>query len=246
MIASNPETEPAYVWDEEAVPRPDVSNLITEDDTPVDSIFEEKQTRLLISSLYDTWGVDFPFVAMSRVGVFTALNRPAVVPDVLLTTGVRSPKDIMQKESGSYFSWLYDGKPPEEVIEIVSNKKGNELGSKKRNYEHMGVTWYAVYDPMTLLSDEPLQLFALEQSKYRKQPADRLLGEVGLGLAIWEGEFEGTICHWLRWKMADGKLVQTGKERGDAEAARAQTEAARADKLAEKLRELGIDPASLD
>jgi Uma2 family endonuclease len=122
----------------EFAPPPDVSNLITEDDTPVDNQFSEKQMRLLTESLHASWNPGFPFVAMANVGVYVALNRAAIVPDVLVTTHVEPLQEIMSKDHRAYFSWQYDGKVPEVVIEIVSNKKGGELDSKKRNYEHMG------------------------------------------------------------------------------------------------------------
>jgi hypothetical protein len=84
------------VWDEELdIPRPDVSNLITEDDTPVDNLFSEKQMRLLTNSLYASWKPGFPFVSMANVGVWVALNRPPVVPDVLVTTHVTAPVEIL-------------------------------------------------------------------------------------------------------------------------------------------------------
>jgi hypothetical protein len=57
--------------------RPDVSHLITEDDTPVDNIFSEKQQRLLTSPLYDGWigpGNERKFVAFANVGLFYALT----------------------------------------------------------------------------------------------------------------------------------------------------------------------------
>ena len=34
------------------IPIPDVSNLVTEDDTPVESIFSERQMHLLTDALY--------------------------------------------------------------------------------------------------------------------------------------------------------------------------------------------------
>jgi Uma2 family endonuclease len=269
-----PETVSDTEDEELFAPPPDVSHLITEDDTPVDNLFSEKQMRLLTESLHSSWNPGFPFVVMANVAVYVALNRPAIVPDVLLTTQVEPLPEILEKDHRSYFSWLYEGRPPEVVIEIVSNKKGNELGSKMRNYEHMGVLWYAVYDPMLLLSEEPLQLFTLiSPRKYQKTAPDTFLGDAGLGLTVWEGAFEGSPCHWLRWRTPDGKLVPTGKERGDHEAARATAEAtrasaeaarasaeaarasaeairataasARAEKLAAKLRELGLDPDSI-
>jgi hypothetical protein len=34
---------------------PSVANLVTEDDTPVDNIFSEKQERLFVEPLYSSW-----------------------------------------------------------------------------------------------------------------------------------------------------------------------------------------------
>src|SRR3954470_16412329 len=112
-------------WDD--IPVPDVSNLITEDDTPVDNQFSEKQMRLLTESIHTSWQPGIPFVAMANVGVYVALNRPAIVPDVLVTTGVSQPLDLMRKDHRAYLTWMFDGKVPEIVVEIVSNKKGEEL-----------------------------------------------------------------------------------------------------------------------
>jgi len=58
----------------EPLPReylPDVSKLVTEDDTPADSIYAEKQQRLLTTSLYASWNPSEPFLAMANVGLFT-------------------------------------------------------------------------------------------------------------------------------------------------------------------------------
>lgn len=220
-------------WDEE-IPRPDVSNLVTEDETPVDNQFSEKQMRLLTESLHASWRPGFPFVAMANVGVYVALNRPAIVPDVLVTTHVQPLQDLMNKEHRAYFSWMFDGKVPDVVIEIVSNTKGGELDTKLRNYEHMGVAWYAVFDPGHHLSHEALTLFRRTGEKYVPH-SQRSLGKLGLGLTLWDGEFEGVTCNWLRWCDGDGAVIPTGQERAAAEAKRAAA-------LAARLRELGVDP----
>lgn len=233
MIASGTDNAGLTDWDEE-IPRPDVSNLVTEDDTPVDNQFSEKQMRLLTESLHASWRPGFPFVAMANVGVYVALNRPAVVPDVLVTTHVEPLQDLMNKEHRAYFSWMFDGKVPDVVIEIVSNKKGGELDTKLRNYEHMGVAWYAVFDPAHYLTEESLTVFRRTGEKYSIHP-QRSLGELGLGLALWEGEFEGVTCTWLRWHDQNGNVIPTGQERAVAESRRASA-------LAAKLRELGVDP----
>lgn len=68
---------------------------------------------------------------------------------------------------------------------------------------------------------------------------DLLLPEVGLGLRMWHGTFEKAEEDWLRWYDVDGNLILTSEERAEAEAKRAE-------KLAAKLRELGVDPNSLE
>ena len=87
-----------------------VENLVTEDDVPVDNVFSEKQQRLLTEPLFSSWsgpGEQRPFVAMANVGLFYALRRPPLVPDVLLSLGVKMPADIHLKHNRSYFVWEY-------------------------------------------------------------------------------------------------------------------------------------------
>jgi len=71
------------------IPRPDISHLVTEDDTPVDNIFSEKQMRLLAGSLYSGWAGPSdgrPFLSMTNVALYSALHTPALVPE---KTGAR-------------------------------------------------------------------------------------------------------------------------------------------------------------
>jgi hypothetical protein len=62
------------------------------------------------------------------------------------------------------------------------------------------------------------------------------LAPIGLGLTLWEGQFEEDVTRlWLRWCDREGNVIPTGAE-GQAMATQ------RADRLAEKLRALGINP----
>ncbi|NES07622.1 MAG: hypothetical protein F6K22_35475 [Okeania sp. SIO2F4] len=61
------------------------------------------------------------------------------------------------------------------------------------------------------------------------------MSQVGLGLIIWHGIFEGKEYDWLRWCDELGNILLTGDER-------AEQEKQRADRLAELLRERGINP----
>mgnify|MGYP003328842205 FL=1 len=127
-----PVTEnPPETW--EKMPEPDISDVVIEDDTPVDSWISEKQQRLLTTSLYSSLPQDEPFVALANVGLFYAEKYPPLVPDVMVSFGVKVPEDWTLKKNRSYFTWNM-GKTPDIAIEIVSNKVGNELSSKLIDY----------------------------------------------------------------------------------------------------------------
>ncbi len=73
-----------------------------------------------------------------------------------------------------------------------------------------------------------------ELERYERQGPPRF-PELGLGMMLWDGVFEGVRSSWLRWTDEHGVLIPTGKE--DAE-----RERRRAERLAALLRRSGIDP----
>ncbi len=243
-----------------------VRNLITEDDEPVDNILSEKQQRLLVDALYESWTPPAvegeencaasaatttptrPFWAAANVGIFRSVHLPGIAPDVFVSLDVAAPPDLRLTEQRSYFMWEH-GKAPEAVLEIVSNRKGNELGSKLKEYAQMGVTYYVVFDPLgelrTELGGAVLRVYEVGFGKRFRPRPDFQLPELGLELTLWEGTFEGSANEWLRWCDANGRLLLTGHERAAQAEDRAAQAEDRAAKLAAKLRELGIDPAQL-
>jgi len=226
----------------EEVAFPDASQLITEDDTPVNNFASEKQQRLLTSCLYSNLK-EQPFIAAANVGVYHIFSQPPIVPDVFVSFNVQVPQNWWDKENRCYLVWNF-GKPPEIVIEIVSNKVGKELTDKFATYEHMRASYYAVYDPSLQLSKTPLRLFELRGMHYSEM-AEPWLEQVSLGLTTWEGEFEGRQDIWLRWRNAEGNILLTGDEQAEQQRQRAQQAEQRADRLAELLKSQGIDPDQL-
>ncbi len=228
---------------------PDVSKLVTVDDTPVDSMFAEKEQRLLTRPLYASWTPPDrqPFLALANVGYFYAYRQPPLVPDMFLALNAVPSGDLHTKEGHSYFQWL-QGKAPDVVIEVVSDRRGGEEGHKLRTYALQGVLYYVLFDPDDLLGHGVLRAFRLNGRTY--EPIDhRWLPDVGLGLKLWEGTFEGWTNTWLRWCDRDGRVIPTGEERAEEERGRAEEErrradeaSARAERLAARLRELGQDP----
>jgi Uma2 family endonuclease len=252
---------------EEDIYEIDISHIVTEDDEPVDNIFSAVQQRLLVEPLYSSWsgpGAGRTFFAESNIGVFYMLKAPPLVPDALLSLDVQANEDVWKKEHRSYFIWEF-GKPPDVVIEVVSNKIGGEDTKKLDTYARMRVWYYVIFDPGHHLSEETLRIYRLNGYSY--EPYDHLtFPDLHIGLTMWEGVYSEMSALWLRWVDEHGNLILTGKElaenaqaeaeKAQAEAEKAQAEAEkariekdaalqRAERLASLLRQLGQDPNQL-
>lgn len=94
---------------------------------------------------------------------------------MFLSLDVQVAKEWWHKRHRSYFLWEF-GKPPEVVVEIVSNNKGGEDTTKMRNYARIKIAHYVIFDPQAQLSTEPLRIYELVQGRYVKQTS-LLLGD---------------------------------------------------------------------
>ena len=69
------------------------------------------------------------------------------------------------------------------------------------------------------------------------------LDAAGIGLALWEGQFEEEVTRlWLRWCDRDGQVIPTGAEGREVERQGREIERQRAERLAERLRAMGVNP----
>ncbi len=231
--------ESTIVSNDYPVSVPDVNKLITEDDTPVDNFASAKQQRFLVSSLYSS-ALKQPFLAEANVGIFSTGEQPAIVPDVFLSLDVQVPENWWEKQNRAYLIWKF-GKPPEVVIEIVSNKEGGELDKKLRLYQNMRVSYYIVYDPARQLGEAVLHIYELRGMRYFAT-AQTWLEQVELGLTLWQGKFEEREDRWLRWCDRDGNILLTGDERAQEAQQQAQEAEQKAQRLTEQLKALGVNP----
>lgn len=202
--------------------------LVTEDDTPVDNFFSAKQRRLLVEPLYSSWQPPSDeedessapqeprkFLVDTDVGIFSSPYQPPIVPDMFLSLDVETNPEYFAAEHRAYFVWEFE-KIPEVAVEIVSNRKGNEMDGKLRRYAHLGVTYYIVLDPFLVLGTEKLQVYELGFGRRYRPRRDLTLPNVGLSLRLWRGDFEGANDEWLRWCDLEGNLIPTGEERARA------------------------------
>src|SRR5207248_979267 len=144
------------------------------------------------------------------------------------------------KINRSYYTWRND-KPPDALVEVVSNLDGGELTTKLKGYARLGTIYYIVWDPFLYLGEKKLYCFALERGRY--VPCEPWFPELELGVKVWHGVYANTRATFLRWCDREGNLIPTGaeraeqeKQRAEQEKQRAEQEKQRAEKLAEKLR----------
>jgi hypothetical protein len=201
-------------------------------------------------------------LAAANVGLFYKLKGDPIVPDTLLSLGVQRPDDFSQRQNRSYFVWEF-GKVPEVCIEIVSNAEGDELAlskksqqkgktiTKKTIYSQIGVRYYVVFDPLRQIQGKDemdgalLRVWSISPEGYPEITPPQGINEVGqfiwlstvgVGLVLWEGQFEEEVTRlWLRWCDRTGQVIPTGAERAEQAESKAQ-------KLAERLRAMGVDP----
>ena len=230
-----------------------VKNLVTEDDEPADNLFSAKQQHLLVEPLYSSWTpppnteaedlviAPRPFLAAANVGIFYSVYEKPIVPDMFLSLDVQVSPEWQAEEHRSYFTWEF-GKPPDVVVEIVSNREGHELDRKLRQYAKLEALYYVVFDPWEKLKGEVLCVYERGFGRRFRPRKDLQLPEVGLSVMLWQGAFENWAERWLRWCDLAGNLILAGVERAQPAEARMQQAEAQATRLAAKLRELGVEP----
>lgn len=209
---------------------PDISHLVTEVEMAMVNVFSSKNQRMFIGPLYVAQPFDRPFLAEADVAIYYTPNHLPIVPDMFLSLDVTVPDDWYDKRHRSYMIWEF-GKAPDVVIEIVSNRDGGEDTTKMEIYARIGVRYYVIYDPTQQLSNYVLRVYELRGLHYVELDRFWLEG-IGLGLVFWQGVFEQKEDRWLRWCDENDTPLPTG----------AEAERARAERLVEQLRKLGLEP----
>ncbi|BAZ68265.1 MAG: Uma2 family endonuclease [Pelatocladus maniniholoensis HA4357-MV3] len=145
----------------------------------------------------------------------------------------------------SYVVWQ-EGVNPFVVVELLSpSTEKEDLGrnlrvvdqppTKWQVYEQiLRVPYYIVFDRYT----DTLRAFILQADRYTEINLEEQriwMPTLELGLGLWQGTYQGITRLWLRWYDVNGNWIATPIEQ----------EAERSERLAAKLRELGINPNEL-
>jgi Uma2 family endonuclease len=153
----------------------------------------------------------------------------------------------------SYVIWQ-EGVDPFVVVELLSpGTEKEDLGQTLRTVDRPPTKWqvyeqvlrvpyYIVFDRYT----DKLRAFTIQASNYTELDLEQepriWMPNLELGLGLWQGTYQGIERLWLRWYDATGNWISTPEEQ---QAIRAEQEYQRAERLAARLRDLGIDPSEL-
>lgn len=171
-------------------------------------------------------------------------NRLRVAPDAMVAFG--RPKG----KRGSYKQWCEGGVAPQVVFEIVSPDNTHaEIVEKIDFYDEYGVEEFYLYDP----DRKTLRGFHRRNGEWL--PIPNMVGWVSPRLNVEFDLEEGRLVlpdpdgrrfvsyvELARQHQLSEQRAQREQQRAQREQQRADQEQQRADRLAEKLRELGINP----
>ncbi|NJM71136.1 MAG: Uma2 family endonuclease [Scytonema sp. RU_4_4] len=213
---------------------PSSEELPDSDDTPVDNELQDLIPSLLKAILAMVWANRMDWFFGSDMGVYYDPDQPPIVPDGFLSLGVERFFD--ENLRLSYVLWEEE-KVPVLTLEVVSQRYRGEYTTKKDEYAKLGVLYYVVYHP-TRRRKPHLEVYKLVNDTYQLQQGNPVwLPEVGLGIGMERGTYQGITREWLYWYNKQGERILTPEEQAQQAQHRAQL-------LAERLRAMGVDPDS--
>ncbi|MBD2209799.1 Uma2 family endonuclease [Nostoc linckia FACHB-104] len=205
---------------------------------PLETDLHRLQMTLLIQCLELLWRDRNDFYVSGNITIYYSPRQRKSEdfrgPDFFVVLGTE------RKPRKSWVLWEEDGKYPNVIIELLSDSTAlTDKGLKKQIYQDTFRTpEYFWFDPQHL----EFAGFVLVAGNYQaiEANAQGWLWSQQLGLYL------GVEQEKLRFFTAEGQLVVTPEELAEQEQQRAEQEKQRSDRLAAKLRELGIDPDNIE
>ena len=231
---------------------PDHTQLPDSDGTFVKNFQEHPQSVLLTDSILPWLQQRHPdghYAIGQDAGIYWRLTEPpqrgATAPDWFYVPNV--PPTVGGQMRRSYVMWQ-ELIPPLVVLEFVSGDGSEERDrtpdeGKFWAYETViRPAFYGIYevDPGLIEMYHYIEnrFEPLSPNEHGRYP----IAQLGVELGIWHGTYQDVPLPWMRWWGANGQLLPTGHELAAVERQRAEQERLRADRLAERLRSLGVNP----
>ena len=185
-------------------------------------------------------------------GIYWRITEPpergAEAPDWFYVPNV--PPTLNGQYRRSYVLWQ-EYVAPLIVLEFVSGDGSQErdrtpITGKFWVYEQaIRVPFYGIYE----VNLARVEVYQLINGRYQMmQPNERghyPIEPLGVELGIWQGQYTNMEFPWLRWWDAQGNLLLDGTEIAQLAQSQLEQERERAERLAERLRAMGVNPDEL-
>ena len=256
-------TASTKLWEPEVPP----VDLIFDDGEPLESNRHRIGINVLIRSLNQALASRNDFFAGGNMFVYYSTqqtkNKDFRGPDFFVVLDVDGTKP-----REGWVVWQEAGRYPDLIVELMSPTTAQvDLTTKKDLYEKTFHTRnYFVYNPF---DPDSLLRWCLDsnQSYQELQRNERgwlWCSTLGFWLGTWSGTIDRNTCSWLRFYDSDFNLLllpeeaereradaqqqraDTQQQRADTQQQRADTQQQRAERLAARLKELGIDPDTVE
>jgi len=228
-------------------PPPSSATLICDDGEPMESARHRQQMTVLIESLEYAWRERSDFYVGGNMFLYfsevQARNNDFRGPDVFVVT------NTSRRERRAWVVWEEDGKTPDVIIELLSDKtEAVDRGEKMRVYSRsLKVGEYFLFDPFSGVF-EGYELDSRRQAYVPKAPlpsGQLRCEQLGLLLGKARGTLYAVTTEWLRWFDSEGRLLPMPSEHANEEARRADEEARRAEETQARLDEALAELESL-
>lgn len=217
------------------------TDLIFDDGEPMESNRHRIAMNALIDSVLQAFSSRNDFFVGGNMFIYysrtQARNRDFKGPDFFVVLNVDGRMDRQ-----GWVVWDENGRYPDVIVELMSPSTAEaDLGNKKDIYEQVFRTPdYFVFNPF---DPNSLQGWHLDSHQNYQPITPNERGwlwceRLGLWLGTWEGTINRDTAIWLRFYDPNGNLIPLAAEVAEAERQRAE-------RLANRLREMGIDPNDL-
>jgi Uma2 family endonuclease len=229
------------------------TDLIFDDGEQMESNRHRIAMNVLIRSLQQGWNDRNDFFAGGNMFVYYSdlqlRNHDFRGPDFFVAIGVDG-----RKERQGWVVWQEGGHYPDVIVELMSPSTAHiDRGIKKNIYEGVFKTQdYFIFDPF---APDSLQGWHLDANQNYQELVPNEQGwlwshKLGFWLGTWQGTIDRETAVWLRFYDESGNLIllpdEAAQQQAEAAQQQAEQERLRADRLAAKLRELGIDTDALN
>ncbi|MBW4634770.1 MAG: Uma2 family endonuclease [Iphinoe sp. HA4291-MV1] len=225
---------------------PTSAELPCSDDTPLDNEEQNFLPNFLLFLLEFIWADRNDWFFGIDMGIYhtTGVSHLVpVIPDGFLSLGVERRKGGNSRLS--YVLWEEKNIVPKLALEVVSKTPGDEYDSKLKIYANLGVLYYIIYNPQYWRRNQhqPFEVYKLVDTEYQLQIGEPYwMPEIGLGIGrskYTSGTIQREVLYWYDQNRT---RYQTQQEVAQSERQRRELAEQQRERLAAKLRELGINP----